>query len=64
MSTDNVRETIELKRLRAEAQLGIAALDRGEFKDFVDASGLVAHLNKLAEDILSGARSGIRGSGS
>jgi len=30
-------------------------LDRGEFKEFADASALVAHLNKLADDVASGA---------
>jgi antitoxin ParD1/3/4 len=48
MPTRNVEETTKLKALRAAAQLGISALDRGEFKEFTDASALVAHLNELA----------------
>jgi antitoxin ParD1/3/4 len=56
MPTHNVEEAVKLEALRAAAQLGISALDRGEFKEFADASGLVAYLNKLADTVLSGAR--------
>ena len=38
----------------AAAQLGVSALDRGEFKEFADASALLAHLNKLADKVASG----------
>ena len=41
--------------LRATAHLGVSALDRGEFKEFADASALVVHLNRLADDVASGA---------
>jgi antitoxin ParD1/3/4 len=52
--THNVEEAAKLRALRAAAQLGISALDRGEFKEFADASGLRAHLNKLADDTVRG----------
>ena len=55
MPTHNVEETAKLKALRAAAQLGISALDRGEFKEFTDASALVAHLDELADSVLSGS---------
>jgi antitoxin ParD1/3/4 len=49
-----VEEATKLKTLRAAAELGISALDRGEFKEFEDGSALLAYLNKLADDTLSG----------
>jgi antitoxin ParD1/3/4 len=42
-----VEEATKLEALRAAAQLGGSALDRGEFKEFADGSALVAHLNSL-----------------
>jgi antitoxin ParD1/3/4 len=58
MPTHNVEEAAKLKVLRAAAQLGISALDRGEFKEFTDASGLSAHLNKLADNVVLGGANG------
>ncbi len=55
--THNVEEAAKLEALHAAAQLGISALDRGESKEFADASALVAHLNKLADSVLSSTRS-------
>jgi antitoxin ParD1/3/4 len=55
MPTQNVEETTKLKALRAAVQLGISALDRGEFKEFTNAAALVAHLNELADSVLSGS---------
>ena len=56
MPTHNVEEATKLEVLRAAAQLGISALDRGEFKEFTDASGLRAHLNMLADGVLFGTQ--------
>jgi antitoxin ParD1/3/4 len=56
MPTHNVEETAKLEALRAAAQLGISALERGEFREFTDASGLVVYLNKFADDVLSGTQ--------
>ncbi len=50
-----VEEATKLETLRATAHLGVSALDRGEFKEFADASALVVHLNRLADDVASGA---------
>ena len=47
-----VEEATKLGALRSAADLGIAALDRGASKQFADASSLVAHLNKIADDTL------------
>jgi antitoxin ParD1/3/4 len=49
-----VEEATKLEALRAAAHLGASALERGEFKEFADASALVAHLNKLGDDIAPG----------
>ncbi len=50
-------EAAKLEGLRAAARLGVAALERGEFKDFSDGRALVAHLNRLADHALAGAAS-------
>jgi antitoxin ParD1/3/4 len=50
-----VEEATKLAALRAAAQLGVSALDRGEFKEFADASFLVAHLDKIGDEAISGA---------
>ena len=50
-----VEEATKLEALRAAAQVGLSAFDRGEFKEFADASALVAHLNKIADQVVSGA---------
>ena len=48
-----IEEATKLETLRAAAQIGIAALDRGEFKEFKDTSALIAHLNNIADQIVS-----------
>ena len=50
-----VEEATKIETLRAAAQLGVSALERGEFKEFADGSALLAHLNKLADNVASGA---------
>ncbi|GLS23793.1 hypothetical protein GCM10007874_68140 [Labrys miyagiensis] len=50
-----VRETEEaakLEALRAVAQLGIAAIERGEFIEFDDAAAMRAHLKGIADRVL------------
>lgn len=47
-------EAAKLEALRAAAQVGVDALDRGASKNFADASALASHLNALAASILSG----------
>jgi len=47
-------EAAKLKILREAAQVGIAALDRGEFKEFVGIEDLQSYLNDIAERVISG----------
>ena len=47
-------EAAKLKILREAAQVGIAALDRGEFKEFVGIQDLQSYLNDIAERVISG----------
>ena len=49
-----VEEATKLETLRAAAQLGVSALDRGEFKEFADGLALLSHLNKIADKVASG----------
>ncbi len=51
-----VDEATKLEALRSAADLGIAALERGAFKQFADASSLVAHLDKVADEALGVAQ--------
>jgi antitoxin ParD1/3/4 len=50
-----VDEAAKLGALRAAAVTGLSAFDRGEFKEFADASALVDHLRDLGDRVLSGA---------
>ena len=46
-------EAGKLEALRAAAGVGVAALDRGEFKEFRDIEDLQAYLNNLSDRIIS-----------
>ena len=46
-------EAGRLKALREAARIGIAALDRGEFKEFERIEDLQAYLNDLSEKVIS-----------
>lgn len=48
-------EASKLKALRSEAQVGVTAFDRGEFKEFGDFDVLRTYLNDLSEKIISKA---------
>jgi antitoxin ParD1/3/4 len=50
-----VTEAQKLEALCAAVDLGLAALDRGAFKEFATASSMVAHLNDLADRQLAGS---------
>ncbi len=50
-----VDEATKLEALRTAADLGTAAVERGEFKQFADTSSLIAHLNKVADKALGDA---------
>ncbi len=43
-----------LDELRAAAQVGVEAIERGEYIEFADASELAAYLETLADEVLSG----------
>ena len=43
----------KLEALRAGAGVGVAALDRGEFKQFGDIEDLLAYLNDLSDKVIS-----------
>jgi antitoxin ParD1/3/4 len=46
-------EASKLKALRAAACIGVAALDRGDFKEFENIEDLQAYLNELSEKVFS-----------
>jgi antitoxin ParD1/3/4 len=54
VENQEAEEAAKLSALRGAAQIGIAALDRGEFKDFRDAPALAAHLEQLGKAAISG----------
>src|SRR5271168_1845696 len=49
-----VDEAAKLGALRAAAVTGVAAFDRGDFKEFATASALTVHLNDLGDRAPSG----------
>jgi antitoxin ParD1/3/4 len=50
----NAENAAKLEVLRQAARVGIAALDRGEFKEFENIEDLQAYLNVISEKIISG----------
>jgi len=48
-------EASKLKALREAARIGVAALDRGDFKEFKSIEDLQAYLNELTEKVVSRA---------
>ena len=52
-----VDETTKLEALRAAVAKGIAAVERGEFKEFSDGASLAAYLLKRSEDPTSDSSS-------
>ena len=47
-------DAARLDGLRAAAQVGISALERGGFKGFADPDALLVHLNQVADEVLAG----------
>lgn len=45
----------KLKALRAAARVGVAAIDRGEFKEFRNTEDLQTYLNELSEKVIAKA---------
>ncbi|MBY6242487.1 type II toxin-antitoxin system ParD family antitoxin [Methylosinus sp. Sm6] len=50
-------EAAKLEALRTAARTGAAAFDRGAFTEFADVAALVAHLDELADRVVSGSGS-------
>jgi antitoxin ParD1/3/4 len=50
-----VGEASKLAALRDAAMTGLAAFDRGDFKEFATASALGAYLDELGDRVISGA---------
>jgi len=46
-------EASRLKALREAARIGVAALDRGDFKEFENSEDLQTYLNELTEKVIS-----------
>lgn len=46
-------DATKLEVLREAARVGVAALDRGEFKEFENIEDLQAYLNNLSEKVIS-----------
>lgn len=51
-----IDEARKLETLRDAARVGSSAFDRAEFKEFADASSLIAHLDDLAESVAAGSK--------
>ena len=43
-------DAAKLESLRAAAEIGLAALEAGAYKEFVDAGSLEKYLNEISED--------------
>ena len=48
-------DAAKLNALRSAARIGVAALERGEFKEFEDAHELRTYLDDLSDKIISDA---------
>jgi antitoxin ParD1/3/4 len=46
-------DAAKLEALREAARIGVAALDRGEFREFENIEDLQAYLNDLSERVIS-----------
>lgn len=55
MPTKNavLTDASKLKALREAARAGLAALDRGEFREFEETEDLQSYLNDLSEEVIS-----------
>ena len=51
----DAEDSAKLEVLREAARAGVAALDRGEFKEFENIEDLQSYLNDLSDKVISGA---------
>jgi antitoxin ParD1/3/4 len=49
----DAEDAVKLEVLREAARVGIAALDRGEFKEFENIEDLQSYLDDLSEKVIS-----------
>jgi antitoxin ParD1/3/4 len=49
-------DAAKLDALRAAAEIGMADLERGAYKDFGDASGLQTYLNQITDELVQTRR--------
>ena len=47
-------DAAKLEALRAAADVGIAALERGAFHEFADGAEIASYLNELGDRVISG----------
>jgi len=47
---------VKLNALRGAADAGIAGIERGDCHEFSSMSGLVAHLDEIAEQVIAAAK--------
>jgi antitoxin ParD1/3/4 len=56
MEARAAEEEAKLQALRAAADAGFAAIERGDYRAFDTMDDLVAHLNKVAREAMEAAR--------
>jgi antitoxin ParD1/3/4 len=50
-----IEQARKIEALRAAAELGEGAIERGEYRDFSDTSAMIAYLDRLAEGVVGRA---------
>jgi antitoxin ParD1/3/4 len=55
VETREAAEKAKLEALRAAAQVGFSAVDRGEFTEFADASAMISRLDRIADEVVAGS---------
>jgi antitoxin ParD1/3/4 len=56
VETREAEEAAKLRALRDAADAGIAAIERGDYREFDRIDDLVAHLDRVAEQAIRAAR--------
>ena len=55
VETREAEESAKLEALRRAADAGIAAIERGEYREFARMDDLIEHLDRLAEQAIDAA---------
>ena len=53
VETREAEDVARLEALRAAVDVGVAAMERGEYREFASAADLVAHLRKVSDSVLT-----------